>query len=306
MPDIRNLLSGKRKYVDGWLLLMFISIIGLAFSMAGSDDYDVARREILLRRIGHEILLQSGDSTSRVLPVKKIAENEYQVSFENDLTFQPDFLVNTTRRLLAGDPLARDYVVNVLNCADASVAYGYAISKDKKDDIVACLGRKQPKACYMINIKFKPTAIITAKTKYFLGAMSFLALVGFIFWGPVKPRKALPESGNTDMSTPESRHTDMFTLGSMSFDTEARKLMINGKTIELTKTETRVLRIFALSPNKAIERSHLQKEIWEDEGVIVGRSLDMFISKLRKKLEFDPNIKIVVIRGKGYKLEISS
>jgi len=54
------------------------------------------------------------------------------------------------------------------------------------------------------------------------------------------------------------------------------------------------------------QRSRLQKEIWEDEGVIVGRSLDMFISKLRKKLELDPNINIVVIRGKGYKLEISS
>jgi DNA-binding response OmpR family regulator len=67
-----------------------------------------------------------------------------------------------------------------------------------------------------------------------------------------------------------------------------------------------LLLIFALSPNETIERTRLQKEIWEDEGVIVGRSLDMFISKLRKKLEFDPNINIVVIRGKGYKLEISS
>ena len=92
----------------------------------------------------------------------------------------------------------------------------------------------------------------------------------------------------------------------MPFDAETRKLIINGKTIDLTRTETRVLRIFALSPNEAIERSRLQKEIWEDEGVIVGRSLDMFISKLRKKLEFDPNIKLVVIRGKGYKLEINS
>jgi DNA-binding response OmpR family regulator len=82
--------------------------------------------------------------------------------------------------------------------------------------------------------------------------------------------------------------------------------IINEKIIELTGTETRVLLIFAASPNETIERSRLQKEIWEDEGVIVGRSLDMFISKLRKKLELDPNIKIVVIRGKGYKLEISS
>jgi DNA-binding winged helix-turn-helix (wHTH) protein len=292
----RNLLFGKRKYLYGLILLSFISLICVAFSMMGSDDFDIARREVLLRRIGHEILLQSGDSTSRVLPVKKIAENEYRISFENAFTFQPDFLVNTTRRLLAKDPLASDYVVNVLNCTNASVAYGYAISKNKKDDIVACIGRRQPIGCYMINIKFKPTGITTAKNEYFLGALLFLAFVGFIFLRPVKPRKALPDS----------RHTGMFTLGSMSFDAETRKLMINGKTIDLTRTETRVLRIFALSPNEAIERSRLQKEIWEDDGVIVGRSLDMFISKLRKKLELDPNIKIVVIRGKGYKLEISS
>jgi hypothetical protein len=294
--DSRNLLSGKRKYLSGLLLLSFISVICVAFSMTGNNDFDFARREILLRRIGHEILLQSGDSVSRVLPVKKIAENEYQISFENAFTFQPNLLVNTTQRLLAKDPLASDYVVNVLNCANASVAYGYAISKNKKDDIVACIGRRQPTACYMINITFKPTGITTVKNGYFLGALLLLAFAGFIFLRSVKPQGALPDS----------QPTGMFTLGSMSFDAETRKLMINGKTIDLTRTETRVLRIFALSPNAAIERSRLQKEIWEDEGVIVGRSLDMFISKLRKKLEFDPNIKIVVIRGKGYKLEISA
>src|SRR6478672_11320267 len=296
MFDSRNFLPIKRKYMGGLLILMFVSIICVAFSMTGSDDFDIARREVLLRRIGHEILLQSGDSTSRVLPVKKIAENEYQISFENAFTFRPDSLVNTTQRLLAKDPLASDYVVNVLNCANASVAYGYAISKNKKDDIVACIGRRQPIACYMINIKFKPTGIMTVKNGYLLGSLTVLAFVGFIFLRSVKPGRALPDR----------QHTGIFTLGSMSFDAETRKLVINGKTVDLTRTETRVLRICALSPNEAIERSRLQKEIWEDEGVIVGRSLDMFISKLRKKLELDPNIRIVVIRGKGYKLEINA
>jgi hypothetical protein len=126
---------------------MFISIIGLAFSMAGSDDFDIARREVLLRKIGDELLMQSGDSKSRVFPVKKIAENEYQISFENELTFRPDSLMNTTRRLLAKDPLATDYVVNVLNCGNSNVAYGYAISNNKRDDIVACRGRVQPIGC---------------------------------------------------------------------------------------------------------------------------------------------------------------
>ncbi len=304
MFDSGNFLFGKRKYLTGFLLLLFISVICLAFRMAGSEDFDIARREILLRRVGHEILLQSGDSVSRVLPVKKIAENEYQISFENAFTFQPGVLVNTTQRLLGKDPLASDYVVNVINCTNASVVYGYAISKNKKDDIVTCIGRRQPVACYMINIKFKPAGITTAKNGYFLGALLLVAFAGFIFLRPVKPRKTLPEIQDTEL--PASPDTDVFTLGSMSFDAAARKLMIDGKTIDLTKTETRVLRIFALSPNEAIERSRLQKEIWEDEGVIVGRSLDMFISKLRKKLELDPNINIVVIRGKGYKLEVNA
>jgi hypothetical protein len=264
--------------------------------MEGSDDFVIARREVLLRRIGHELLLQSGDNTSRVLPVKKIAENEYQIRFENELTFQPDSLVNTTRRLLAKDPLARDYVVNVLNCGNSSVAYGYAISKNTKDDIVPCRGRVQPRACYMINVKFKPTGINTAKNGYLLGSLPFLAFVGFIFLRSVKPRRSLPSG----------QHTRTFTFGSVLFDAKGRQLVINKKTIDLTGTETRLLLIFALSPNQTIERSRLQKEIWEDEGVIVGRSLDMFISKLRKKLELDPNINIVVIRGKGYKLEINS
>jgi DNA-binding winged helix-turn-helix (wHTH) protein len=305
----RNLLPVKRKHLGGLLLLTLISIICVAFSMTGNDDFDFARREILLRRIGHEILLQSGDSVSRVLPVKKIAKNEYQLSFEDAFTFQPESLVLTTKRLLANDPLASDYVVNVLNCDDSSVAYGYAISGNKKDDIIACLGRKQPKACYLINIRFQSGETNTAKNGYLLGSLALLAVMGYILVRPVKPRNLLPENQS---AIPEDHptgfqhpFTSMFTLGSMSFDAEARKLMINGKTIDLTRTETRVLRIFALSPNEAIERSRLQKEIWEDEGVIVGRSLDMFISKLRKKLELDPNIRIVVIRGKGYKLEIS-
>ncbi|HVX51368.1 MAG TPA: winged helix-turn-helix domain-containing protein [Chitinophagaceae bacterium] len=296
MFDSRNLLSGKRKYPWGLMLLVFISVTCVAFNMTGSDGFDIARREVLLRKIGDELLTQSGDSKSRVLPVKKIAENEYQVSFENELTFQPDSLVNTTRRLLAKDPIASDYVVTVLNNDQHGVAYGYAISKNKKDDIIACRGRVQPRARYIINIKFKPTGINTVKNGFLLGSLPFLAFIGFIFFRSAKPRRLLPGGESTGIVT----------LGSMLFDEKNRKLIINGKTIDLTGTETRVMQIFASSPNKTIERSRLQKEIWEDKGVIVGRSLDMFISKLRKKLEPDPNISIVVIRGKGYKLEISA
>lgn len=297
MPVTLNFLSGKRKYTFGAILLMLISVISMAFSITGDDKFDMSRREVLLRKIGDELLLQSGDSTSRVLPVEKIAENEYQIKFEQELTFQTDSLVNITGRVLANDPLGSDYVVNVLNCGKTAVTYGYAISKNKKDNIVACKTRKQPKECYIIDIKFKPSGLHAAKNQYLLGGLSFLAFIGFVFLSSFKPRRSLSE---------QTSDTRVITLGSILFDAKNRKLIIHGNTTELTGTESRLLLIFALSPNKIIERSRLQKEIWEDEGVIVGRSLDMFISKLRKKLELDPRINIIVVRSKGYKLEINS
>jgi hypothetical protein len=296
MIESLHILFGKRKYLSGLILLSFTVVICAAVIMTGSDDFDMARREILLRRIGDELLTQSGDSQSRVLPVQKISGNEYLIRFEHEFTFKPDSLMKITRRLLAQDPSASDYVVNVLNCGTSSVAYGYAISSDKKDDIIACSGRVQPKGCYMVDIKFKPTGINTAKNGYMLGFLSFSAFVGFFFLRTGKPQRA--EAGDQD--------TGILTFGSVLFNTQERQLVINESTIDLTATEARLLLIFALSPNQTIERSRLQKEIWEDEGVIVGRSLDMFISKLRKKLESDPDVRIAVVRGKGYKLEISS
>ncbi|WP_223706129.1 winged helix-turn-helix domain-containing protein [Flavobacterium potami] len=266
----------------------------MSFGKTENNDFDSAKREVLLRSIGHELLLQSGDSTSRVLPIKKIASNEYQIEFGKDFSFHPDVLVKTIERLLANDPLAKEYIVNVLNSENSSVVYGYRISKDKRNEAVPCRGRIQPKAKYSINIKLKPTN--TIENGYLLGSLPFLAFVGFIFVRSFKPQKKLKTN----------KKSDFLDLGTIQFDPKNRKLIINESTIELTATESRLLHIFALSPNSTIERSQLQKEIWEDEGVIVGRSLDMFISKLRKKLEADPTINIVVIRGKGYKLEINS
>ncbi|WP_158798967.1 winged helix family transcriptional regulator [Pedobacter sp. L105] len=296
MLDSRNLLLSKGTYLIGSVLLLFFYSTCAAFGLTDGDDFALERRQVLFRRIGHELLLQSGDSTSRVLPIKIVAENEYQIRFEHEFTFQTDSLLKTTRRILSKDPLVGDYVVKVLNSGQPGVVYGYAIAKNAKEDIISCVGRKQPKANYMINVKLKPIGIDTAKNGYLLGSLPFLAFVGFIFLRSVKPGRGVPDE----------KCKDILSLGRVLFDTKNRKLKVGGETIKLTRTETRVLLILAMAPNEIIERSKLQKEIWEDEGVFVGRSLDMFISKLRKKLECDSNIQLVVIRGKGYKLNIGS
>jgi Transcriptional regulatory protein, C terminal len=216
----------------------------------------------------------------------------------------PTASLNHPHSANSNDPSAGDYVVNVLNCTDSSVAYGFAISSHQKNDIIACIGREQPVGCYLIDIRFQPEADSTAKYGYLLVSVCLFGLLGLVLLRPIKTRKAQFQSHKTEPHQPMHRQTELFTLGSIVFDVEARKLISNGVQTDLTKTETRVLRIFAQSPNETIERSQIQKEIWENDGVMVGRSLDMFISKLRKKLEPDPCIKIAVVRGKGYRFEV--
>jgi hypothetical protein len=297
MSASKNSFFHSQKFLFGSILLLSISLICLAFNITNKDDFDLARREILIRKIGHELLLQSGDSVSRVLPLNKLSPNEYQIKFEHELSLLPDTLVNISQRLMSKDNEVEDYVVNVLNCNDEQVAYGFAISNNKKEDIVPCKRRILPSACYVINIQFKPIVLISAKNGILLGGLTVFAFVGFFFLGSVRNNKVKP-------TLPLPQGKDIFYIGLILFDANNRKLIVNDTISELTTTETKVLRIFALSPNEVIERSRLQKEIWEDEGVIVGRSLDMFISKLRKKLELDAQVKIVVIRGIGYKLEV--
>lgn len=284
----------KTKYLLGSIGLLLIAMFCVAFSFTTRDDLELAKQELVLRKIGHELLLQSGDRSSRVLPIKKIGNHQYQIRFEKELTFQPDSLTEVIGRLLSKDKNSQNYIVNVLNCAENAVVFGYAISRNAKDNIMACSGRIQPKACYVIDIKFENQGITPMQKGYLVGSLPLLAFVGLLFFksGRFQKNKIIPVA------------TTSFQLGESVFDPQKRQLISANATAELTLKENKLLLIFAHSPNLIIERARLQKEIWEDEGVIVGRSLDMFISKLRKKLENDSSLQLVNIHGKGYRLEI--
>lgn len=295
MPVNKTLLNTKPWCLLGltWLLII---VVCAAFTFTGNTNFDAARHEILFRKIGHEILLHSGDSTSRVLPVKKIAENEYQIRFENEFTFQTDSLVKIINSALAKDNLAGSYIVNVLNCIGKDVVYGYAISMIKKDNVVPCSGRKQPKGCYLIDLQFQHNAFTAWQKGWLAGGLAFIVFSGLLM--------AMPRKKSSAPAPAPATADEPLIIGHTLFDFKKRTLVFAGIITELTAKENKLLLIFAKSPNEIIERGRIQKEIWEDEGVIVGRSLDVFISKLRKKLESDASVRLTNIHGKGYKLEV--
>lgn len=266
----------------------------LAVKNMQHDDFNLAKREILIRKIGHEILLRSGDSTSRIMPVKKLAAEEYQLRFEKEFSFEPDSLVTIVRKSLALTDES-DYIVNVLGCSGKEVVYGYTVSNQKKNDVIPCQGRNQPSGCYLINIKFDETQPQLKKYTATISLFVIALLLPYTILRFNKKKKAI--------TLLKADH--IISIGNISFDKQKKQLITISETINLTTKENKLLLIFAQNPNETIDRSRLQKEIWEDDGIIVGRSLDVFISKLRKKLESDSSVQIINVHGKGYKLQIN-
>src|SRR5882757_7918665 len=224
-----SFLNMKTKYLLGFTLLVLTATICAAFGFAGNDGFDLARQEILLRQVGHQILLHAGDSTSRVMPVNKIGENEYQIRFEKAFTFQPDSLVKIISRSLEKNNRAHNYIVNVLDCSAKNVVYGYAIYSNKKDNIVPCRTRNEPKACYVIDVKFEGRGILIPKKGYLIGGIPLLAFIGLMLLQAVKKRKNINESIDIE--------TDQFKIGQVLFYPKKRQLVNGGTITELTAKE---------------------------------------------------------------------
>ena len=95
----------------------------------------------------------------------------------------------------------------------------------------------------------------------------------------------------------------LFSIGKYTFDYHNQLLTIKGKSIKLTNKEARLLKIMVQHKNQVIERDVIMKTIWEDEGYFVARSMDVFISKLRKYLADDSTVRISNVHGVGYRLD---
>ena len=97
-----------------------------------------------------------------------------------------------------------------------------------------------------------------------------------------------------------------YKLANLTFDFNSQTITSPEEVLPLTSKEAKLLRLFCIHQNKVIERDIIQKAIWEDEGYFVGRSMDVFISRLRKIFRNEPTVSIQTIHGVGYKLEIGA
>ena len=145
----------KQKHL--FLILVALSALFIAWNYLDYQQKSAIenpKNQILLREIGHELLNSSKDSTSKVLPIKNLSTNEFQIRFENKFSFSPDSLVAIVQKNIERSTFPREYSVNVLKCSSEEVVYGFLVSLNDKETIVPCIGRSMPSDCYSISIKF--------------------------------------------------------------------------------------------------------------------------------------------------------
>jgi len=94
----------------------------------------------------------------------------------------------------------------------------------------------------------------------------------------------------------------VFTLGKFSFDTRKQTLSEGEESVKLTTKESDLLKLLCQNANKVLERNYALKSIWIDDNYFNARSMDVYITKLRKHLKEEPSVEIINVHGKGYKL----
>jgi hypothetical protein len=274
------------------IMIIAVLISAVAF-INKKNEIPEKHLEVVLRNIGHQLLLTAKDSTSRVLPVKKLNDNTYQISFQNDFNFISDTLINLVQRTFQKNDLANDYIVSLKNCKQNETVFAFEINSHT-GDLTGCRGRKLEVGCYVIEIEL----LKKNKFNYLLLLLLIipLSLVGFY----VKDKFRKKEEAASILD-----NTGYIPLGSFQFYTDNNVLKSENKSITLSEKETKALKIFAENMNQIVEREKLMKEIWEDEGIVViSRNVDVLVSKLRKKLSDDNSIKFINVHGRGYKFII--
>jgi DNA-binding response OmpR family regulator len=95
---------------------------------------------------------------------------------------------------------------------------------------------------------------------------------------------------------------NVFKIGEYIFDFNRQLLKIEGKEQKLTSKEAALLRLLAMNLNEVLDRSYALKEIWNDDSYFNARSMDVYITKLRKFLKQDSTVELINVHGIGFKL----
>ncbi len=295
----------RRQFLFGFIALC------LTYSLGAQLLRDSDRDAVAMRMIAHQIMLWQGDSSQAIPPVIALENSTYRINFNTDIQFEPAELVDFIEQVTLEYQIAQDYRVQVRSCVGDSIIYSYQVGKTEQHDIVPCIGRMQKKACYYLKFQILSEEIPQERMEFtenqtldqesglipnWVYLLVFLIIL-LVVLGYIKLKNV-----KNDMPKRVVGQHETMQIGATTFSQQSLSLIFKDEKTELSAKEADLLAFLAENLNQRVEKELILKEVWGDEGDYVGRTLDVFISKLRKKLARDTSIRIVNIRGVGYQL----
>jgi hypothetical protein len=288
----------------GWVLLalLMLSAVWWPENKSAKPLPDQSTRiNLALRETGDRLLDLAGDSSTTIAPIDQKTASSWLLHLEHDFAY--DSLAPILRRALQRQGIRINYNVSVLRCSDNELMLGYTASTYEPNQEVPCGGRDQAANCLNIELALleqdRPPSK-PGKSLFMLlsGFCLALALGSFLY----RQRKTAPMQPE---EREEKTDSNALRFGQSSLDPANQTLWVKGRAKNLTFREAKLLHYLLQNANQVLDRERILEAIWQDEGMLVGRSLDVFVSRLRKLLREDECIRIVSIHGVGYRFEVA-
>lgn len=262
------------------------------------SDYFPEKTNLALRRTGHYLLAETGDTTSTIAPVKQIDGQTWELRLEH--TFNYERLPALLQQSLEVYGIRSNYDVSVLKCSDDMLQLGYNFLDFQKNNSIPCGGRDMEQNCYKLRVHFLQNETnVAGKNGYLVWLVAAGGLLTGIFLTARYRRRTVSSSESA-----EAAPDNLLLFGKSKFDPANQRLFSGNEQHSMTYREAKLLHLFASNPNRLLERDFILQSVWADEGILVGRSIDVFVSRLRKLLKEDPSVRIVAVHGVGYRMEV--
>lgn len=287
---------------SGFLLLVGLLFVQFTRTVPGelrseTEGGRARKINLALRRTADKLLRAAGDSTSRIPAVQQIDTQTYRIALSR--AFNYDQLPDLLQQSLRVHRITGTYDVAVLDCQKGELQLGYSVNDLVGDKSVPCGGRSMTVGCYIVQLQFLDPVVAEKPLPYwpFLAFGGLLVGLGIVAW-----RKSTQVRSSAEV--PVLEDPNQLRFGQSCLDLGSQTLISGPDQHKLTYREAKLLRLLVNHPNQVLERDQILKLVWEDEGITVGRSVDVFVSRLRKLLHNDPTVRIAAVHGVGYKLEV--
>lgn len=277
---------------------VFVSIIGQPEALC-QDNKPVDQSDkinLALRQTGHLLYDFCGDTFSQIPPVEQISKTEFKLKLENGVDYDklPEVLDNSLKSF----GVSNSYIVSILTCESESIILGYN-NLSFQNHVIPCRTREQDELCKIIMLNIQNPEPVESKVDYCMFWLLLFGVIPFLVF--YINRKKIEVSDAKPLF--EKKNTNYLAIGCSTFNPTGLMFSYKDASKALTFREGKLFEYFINHKNEVLKREDIQNHVWEDEGVIVGRSLDVFISRLRKIIKNDESIVIKNIHGVGYRLE---